>query len=96
MQLYLYILTHDTGFAPNPFWGICTLACCMPVTRRVAKECDWIVGLRGATLYRRTFGTREQVPAEEMYRIIYAMQIRRKLTFAEYWDGPDFAVKRPD
>ena len=21
MKLYSYILTHDTGFAPNPFWG---------------------------------------------------------------------------
>ena len=21
---------HDTGFAPNPFWGYCTLAVCTP------------------------------------------------------------------
>lgn len=26
--LYSYIMTCDTGFAPNPFNNICTLACC--------------------------------------------------------------------
>ena len=45
MKLYSYILTHDTGFSPNPFFGYCTLACCKPDIRRVAKVGDWIVGL---------------------------------------------------
>ena len=38
MVIYEYVMTDDTGFAPNPFYGICTLACCKPVIRRgVAK-----------------------------------------------------------
>jgi hypothetical protein len=45
MRLFSYIVTKDSGFAPNPFHGFCTLACCKPVIRRVAKVGDWIVGL---------------------------------------------------
>ena len=25
MRLFAYKMTHDTGFAPNPFWGYLTL-----------------------------------------------------------------------
>ena len=28
------MVATDTGFAPNPFFGVCTLACCKPVIRR--------------------------------------------------------------
>ena len=45
MKLYSYIVTHDTGFSPNPFWGSCTLANCKPGIRRTAEVGDWIVGL---------------------------------------------------
>jgi Nucleotide modification associated domain 2 len=45
MTLYSYIVTHDTGFAPNPFFGFCTLACCKPGIRKHADKLDWIVGL---------------------------------------------------
>lgn len=33
-KLYAYKMTHDTGFAPNPYFGVCTLACCKPRIRR--------------------------------------------------------------
>jgi hypothetical protein len=45
MAVYSYIVTHDTGFAPNPFHGFLTLACCKPVIRRTAQVSDWVVGL---------------------------------------------------
>ncbi|MBI5488808.1 MAG: hypothetical protein HY905_15845 [Deltaproteobacteria bacterium] len=45
MRLFSYILRYDDGFAPNPFHGRCTLACCKPVIRRVAQPGDWVVGL---------------------------------------------------
>jgi hypothetical protein len=45
MKVYSYIVTHDSGFSPNPFHGVCTLACCKPVIRRVARPGDLIVGL---------------------------------------------------
>ena len=79
--LFAYIVDHDNGFAPNPFHGFCTLACCMPVTRRVAKKGDYVVGLTGVG----------DVP-----RVIYAMKVTDKKTFDEYWRGQRFHVKRPD
>lgn len=33
-KLYSYIIQSDTGFAPNPYFGICTLACCKSSMRR--------------------------------------------------------------
>ena len=44
--MFSYTIAHDYGSAPNPFWGICTLTICKPVTRRVAKIGDWVAGLR--------------------------------------------------
>ncbi len=44
MRIYAYILKVDSGFAPNPFHGWCTLACCKPAIRRKARPGDWIVG----------------------------------------------------
>lgn len=32
--LYSYVVETDSGFAPNPFFGTCTLACCKPAIRR--------------------------------------------------------------
>ena len=34
MRLFAYKMTHDTGFAPNPFWGWMTLATCKSQIRR--------------------------------------------------------------
>jgi hypothetical protein len=45
VRLYSYIVVHDTGFSPNPFHGVCTLACCKPVIRRTARIGDLVVGL---------------------------------------------------
>ena len=33
---------RDYGFAPNPYFGYCTLATCKPVIRRCAGVGDWI------------------------------------------------------
>lgn len=82
VNLYTYILVHDTGFAPNPFFGYCTLACCKPVIRRVASKGDWIVGFSGI---------------RDGYRLIYAMEITEgPLTFARYFRDRRFAKKKPD
>ena len=44
VRLCSYVVKYDTGFAPNPFWGFCTLAACtpnhqepMPKTRRLSS-----------------------------------------------------------
>ena len=81
MTLYSYVVDHDNGFAPNPFHGFCTLACCKPAIRRKAQVGDYVIGHAGIG---------------DGYRVIYAMEVTDKKTFHEYWSDPDFLVKRPD
>jgi hypothetical protein len=45
MKLYSHIVKHETGVAPNPFFGDCTLARCKPKIRQKAWKGDWFVGL---------------------------------------------------
>lgn len=82
MRLYSYVVKHDGGFAPNPFWGYCTLACCKPKIRESAEVGDWVVGT-GSVL---NIG---------QGKIIYAMKITEKLTFDQYSDGDRFKCKIP-
>ena len=42
--LYSYTIPYDDGAAPNPYWGVLTLAICKPVIRRTAEIGDWVVG----------------------------------------------------
>lgn len=77
MTLYAYIMTNDDGGAPNPFDDdvgkpVCTLAYCMPMTRRAAKEGDYVVGLAGAKF------------RELRWKIIYAMKVEKNLSFDAY------------
>lgn len=44
-RIFSYIVVHDTGFSPNPFHSLLTLACCKPLIRRTANVGDIIVGL---------------------------------------------------
>ena len=81
MKLYSYIVAHDGGFAPNPFWGYCTLANCKPKIRRTAKVGDWIVGLSSKPTGNR---------------VIYAMQVEEVLTYGQYYHDRRFAEKIPD
>ena len=43
-----YCIPCDNGAAPNPFWGLCTLAICKPRIRQSAKIGDWVVGTGSA------------------------------------------------
>lgn len=79
--LFSYTVDSDTGFAPNPFHGVCTLACCKPVIRRKAKKGDYVIGHAGKG---------------DGYRIIYAMKVTDKKTFNQYWNDENFRIKRPD
>jgi hypothetical protein len=44
-RVFSYVVAADGGFAPNPFHGWCTLACCKPKVRKSARKGDLIVGL---------------------------------------------------
>jgi len=81
MNLYSYVVTHDTGFSPNPFWGCCTLADCKPAIRRTAQVGDWIVGIS---------------PKADGNRLIYAMHVEEILPYDKYYRDSRFTVKIPD
>jgi hypothetical protein len=80
--LYSYIVRYDIGFAPNPFYGRCTLATCKPNIRRTASVGDWIAGV----------GARQKHDG----RLVYAMQVSDIVTFEGYWSDPRFQRKKPD
>ncbi len=51
MKYCFYRMRHDTGFAPNPYHGYCTLAACTPNHMRAKLEPgDIIVGYEGEHL----------------------------------------------
>lgn len=45
MRAFTYVVASDSGFAPNPYHGWCTLACCKPRIRAAAEPGDLVVGL---------------------------------------------------
>lgn len=83
MRLYSYVVARDFGFAPNPFFGFCTLATCKPMIRKHASVGDWIIGTGAASYKYRG-------------RLIYAMRVGEILNFDAYWNDPRFLVKRPN
>jgi hypothetical protein len=71
-RLFSYVIWEDTGFAPNPFYGVCTLNCCKPGIRRVADLGDWVAGFVGSN------------HSADRGRLVYAMRVTQKLTMGEY------------
>lgn len=90
-KLFSYVVQHDTGHAPNPYSGICTLCRCKyrksknkpkNVVER-AHPGDWIVGTGGAS--KKSAGHR---------KIIYAMRVDKKITRLKYYRNSKFAKKK--
>jgi hypothetical protein len=80
MKLLKYVMTNDRGLAPNPFFGICSLALCTPNHMNAKLEVgDWIVG----------HSSRQQGR-----RLIYAMQVTRVLDMPTYF--AEFPKKHPN
>lgn len=84
MSLYAYKLTHDTGFAPNPFSNVLTLATCKPKMRLKKVEGDWIAGFTSSSLCGDRSGDE---------RLIYLVHVDEKRTIAEYFEDERFADK---
>jgi len=80
MRLSAYIVKHDSGFAPNPFGRVCTLACCKPTIRRNADQRDIVIGTGSASC-----GLTGQ--------LIFAMRVEAVIPFEEYWNR--YPSKRP-
>ena len=81
-KLYSYIVARDFGFAPNPFFGFCTLATCKPRIRKNAAIGDWIIGTGTKTKGRDGY-------------LVYAMRVTAAVSFNEYWADDRFRYKRP-
>ena len=83
MKLLSYIVARDYGFAPNPFYGYCTLATCKPMIRSRAVIGDWVVGTGAKTKYNLAG------------YLIYAMKVDEVMDFDSYWHDPRFLCKIP-
>jgi hypothetical protein len=81
VRLHSYVVARDYGFAPNPFFGVCTLATCKPGIRKSAAIEDWVIGTGSKTLKRHK-------------NIVYAMRVTGAMTFDEYWADPRFQRKK--
>ena len=82
MTVWSYKISRDYGFAPNPYFGFCTVACCKPDIRRGAAVGDLIIGCGSSKL-------------KLVGRAIFAMRVAEKLTFDQYWNDERFQRKKP-
>ncbi|MGA9852035.1 MAG: hypothetical protein WBR15_03815 [Gammaproteobacteria bacterium] len=87
-RLYTYCIPYDDGAAPNPYWGICTLAICKPMIRRTAEVGDWVVGT----------GSRNSPIGDISSKVVYAMRVTQKLSMSEYdsWSRKSCPKKIPN
>jgi len=85
MRLRTYKMTFDTGFAPNPYCGMLTLATCKPGIRKCAEVGEWIAGFTSGKLCNDR-------PGHE--KLIYLMQVAEKLKFEDYYHK--HPEKRPE
>jgi hypothetical protein len=83
LKLHSYVVEHDYGFAPNPFYGVCTLATCKEFIRKYAAIGDYIIGTGCAKRKRRGY-------------LVYFMRTEEIMTFDEYWLDHRFQCKRPN
>jgi len=82
-ELFTYVVLYDIGFAPNPYFGTCTLATCKPEIRKSASPGDWVAGI----------GSMQK---GQQGHLVYAMRVEETLSFDEYWTDPRFASKKPN
>jgi hypothetical protein len=78
-SFYSYVIRHDNGAAPNPFWGLCTLTICKPDIRRTSNIPDWVIGT-GSKNSRLEDGKTYDFSDS----LVFAMKISRKLSLEEY------------
>lgn len=80
MKLCSYVVVYDFGFAPNPFWGLCTLAACTPNHQGLRlQDGDWLLG---------------NTSAKKGHELIYAMRVSEVLDFDKYYRDPRFEKKK--
>jgi len=91
-KLFSYVVEHDQGHAPNPYFGVCTLCPCKYRKKRKGRENvvesatlgDWVIGTGGANP-KKSAGHD---------KLIYAMRVDEKLTRQEYFLDRRFGKKK--
>lgn len=92
-KVFSYVVEHDGGHAPNPYFGICTLCLCKYRKKTTSRKNvveravpgDWVIGTGGANLKKSAgHGT-----------LIYAMRVDEKLTRQRYFLDRRFRNKKP-
>ena len=85
-MLYSYIMTTDSGFAPNPFHGFMTLATCKAQIREKKNVGDYVAGFTSNELCSDRKGKE---------RLIFIMKITERVTFDQYYNSKKFQCKKP-
>lgn len=85
-KLYCYKMSHDDGFAPNPYHGVLTLATCKPQLRKKSEVGNWI-----ACWTSRSMKAHSTPVGQE--RLVFLAKVAEKLSFDEYWNR--YPNKRP-
>ena len=99
MKVFSYVVEHDEGREPNPYFDCCTLCRCKFSKRaqetrgrkghknviESANVGDWIVGTGGNSKKSAGHG-----------KLIYAMQVDEKLTRWKYFKDSRFQKKKPE
>jgi hypothetical protein len=88
MKVYSYVVEHDNGYAPNPYFGFCTLCGCKfeggKNIVQLAKVGDWVIGTGGVSKRSAQHGN-----------LVYAMRVDKKLTRWGYFNCSQFEKKKP-
>ena len=74
-------MTHDTGFAPNPYYDVLTLATCKPLIRRCAKKNYWISGWASNVVQGK-----DKKYTAKAQRLIYLAKVSDVISYKEYWE----------
>lgn len=89
MKVCVYVMQYDTGLAPNPFHGVCTLAVCTPNHQRAnLGEGDYIIGVAGDRL-------RQKLGSSNQNFLIFAMKIDNRIELNKYYNLPEYRLKIP-
>jgi len=94
-KVLFYRITHDDGFAPNPYGKYLTLATCTPNHMRAnLQKDDWIIGIESKSLARKR--RKAGIHPEVKQSLIYIAKITETpITLNEYFRDERFSYKKP-
>lgn len=102
-KIRCYRMTHATGFAPNPYGGVLTLATCKPKIRKVSQPGDWLVGIGSkfmAYAYRKRLQNENRAweyITDDFFdrRVLYIMKVKEVIPWTKYYTDSRFKNKIP-